>query len=185
MRVGGDHIERDGGHGHHQRADQYDSPIVGQGSEDLRSGRVVFASYEFIGFLERRPEPEEKWDDYAAEKKGDAPAPLLHFFRRKNGVQNDANGSGEHHRNLLAAGLPAYVETFVARSGDFGEIHGDAAEFHASRKTLKKAAENDEQRGQKADGGVAVHEGDGKDTDGHQSEGEKQTSAAGVSIGGR
>src|SRR6202035_90121 len=111
------------------------------------------------------------------------PAPLLHFFWRKNGVQDNADGCGKHDGDLLAAGLPAYVETFVAGCGDFGKIDGDAAEFHAGGKALQQAADDYEQRRDETDCGVAGHEGDGENADGHQAQGEKQAGAATVAVG--
>ena len=58
----------------------------------------------------------------------------------KRGVQRIANQRRHDDSHLLAGGLPAGIEAFIARRGDFRQIDRHPAKLDARGKPLQQAA---------------------------------------------
>src|SRR5579862_9920718 len=123
---------------------------------------------ESVGLREVAPQQKDERNDEAAKEEGHAPTPLRELIGRKPGAQRYAEEGHNHHRHLLAAGLPAHIKAFVAWRRDFGEIDGDAAELDARGEALNEAPQDDEQRREPAPALIARHQRDEENANRHQ-----------------
>ena len=88
----------------------------------------MFPRQKHFRFEQRTAHPEEKRNQQAADEQWGTPSPA----RRHDNAQQ----RGEHHRHLLAGGLPARIETIVAGSRYLGEIDGSGANLYTRGKSL-------------------------------------------------
>ena len=88
-----------------------------------------------------------------------------------------AEQRGEHDRDLLARRLPAHIKALVAGRRHLGEVDRHAAELDAGGEALQQPPEDDEQRREHADRGVARHEGDEDGAAGHDRQRDDETFA--------
>ncbi|MCW0416279.1 hypothetical protein NB689_002033 [Xanthomonas sacchari] len=179
--VGGNQVERHGGHHHHAHAAQDQPDIGAQRARDAGQVRRL-ARGEFRGFLQRAADQEDQRHDQAADGERHTPAPAVHRAVGEQRVQGHAERSGEHHRHLLAGRLPGHIEAAPARRGDLGQIHRHAAQLGAGGEALQQAAEQHQQRRQHADGAVAGDEGDQQHAGRHQPQGQDQALATPVPV---
>src|SRR5258708_28329530 len=96
----------------------------------------LLALLELLGLGHRFAQHEDHRNDQATDQEGYAPAPCEHVLGRKDGREPYAKQRDENHGDLLAARLPAHVETLVARRRDFREINRHATKLDAGRETL-------------------------------------------------
>ncbi len=181
--VGRDHVERHGGHRDHQGSGQHDAPIDPQRAKNLRRARPRCARLEFFGLLQGAAQPKQKGNDRATDEQRHAPAPRRHLLLLQCPAQEYADQRCEHHGDLLAARLPADIETLVARRGDFRQVDRDGAQLHPRREALQQPPTEHHQRRDQADTGVARRAGDRHDADGHEAERQQQAGAPSMPIG--
>ena len=109
-RVGGDQVERYGGHHHHRGTGQHYAEVLPDGAQHLRQRRSVGARLELRRFLQRATDDEQRRNDQAADEERHAPAPFAHVLRAQPLVEEHAEQAGEDHRDLLAGRLPTDEE---------------------------------------------------------------------------
>ncbi|MGY3424248.1 hypothetical protein ACVWZW_004723 [Bradyrhizobium sp. F1.13.4] len=100
-------------------------------------------------------------------KNGIRQPPGGNHFGRKCFAQKISDKSRDKDRNLLARGLKRCVKTAVARSGNLGEVDGNAANLNAGRKSLQQPSEQHDHGCGNADRRVAGTKGDDDGANGH------------------
>src|SRR5205807_9652606 len=98
---------------------------------------------ELRGFLQRPAQQEDEGNDEATDEEWNAPfgnsastKEAHHSIARNSLTKHEAEDRGDEDCDLLAGRLKRGVEASVARGGNFGQVHGDAAELDAGRKSL-------------------------------------------------
>ena len=149
---------------------------------DLGHSRTMAARSEFFGLLQRAAHVEQERHDQTADDERDTPAPRVHFRGRDEAVEQHAERRREHHRHLLARGLPRAVEAAIALGRDLRQVDRHAAEFDARGKALQQPSKQDDGGRKKTDLRIARHKGDACGADRHQHQREDQTLAAAVMV---
>ncbi|SAL88980.1 hypothetical protein AWB74_08836 [Caballeronia arvi] len=176
--IHGDQIEARGGHGDQHHACDHDVPVLYERAKDFGHRRSMLTLFELLRFFEITSQNEDERHDHAADKKRHAPSPRGDGRRVEPLIEREAERRGNDDGDLLARGLPAREEAFLAGSGHFREIHRHATEFRARRETLQQTAEQHEGRSEEADGRVARHERDQDGAARHDRERHDETLAA-------
>ncbi len=173
-----DEIEGRRCHRHEQHPLKDNRPVGKHGTKDLACVGMVLARQKLLGLQKRAPEHENQRHDGAANKKGYAPAPRGDLVRRQPAIDRKAERRGHDDGNLLACRLPGGVEAAVTRRGHFRQIDRNTAELRAGREALEQAADQNDHRGEQADGRVPRHEGDEDRPAGHDRQGHDESLAA-------
>ncbi len=102
----------------------------------------MFACGELLGFLKSAADHVDEWNDHAADDQWDTPAPGLQLVGPHQIRQRVAEYARKHHRNLLTAGLPGYIEALMSRGCYLRKIDRDAAQFDSGREALAQPAQH-------------------------------------------
>ncbi|RMS72504.1 hypothetical protein ALP62_05496 [Pseudomonas syringae pv. aceris] len=180
--VGGDQVERHGGHHHQCHAAQHQAEVLADGAHHFTQRWAMGTGFELRGLFQRATDDEDRRHDQAADQERHAPAPFAHLLRAQPVVQTHAQQAGEDHGGLLAGGLPADEEAFAARCRDFSQIHRNATQFHTRRETLQQTTEQHQQRCDDTQCGVARHAGNQQSAHCHHREGDNQPFATPVTV---
>ena len=138
-RIDGNKIKGGGGHRHQQGPRRDDAPVFGNRAQDLPRVRAMLALQKGFGFLQRTPQHKNQRNNHTANKEGNTPAPFGNLIVAERFIQRIANQRRDDDSHLLAGGLPAGIEPFFPRRGDFRQIDRHAAELDARRESLQQA----------------------------------------------